>query len=98
MQGSKRTTARAAALALISVAVIGLPANAGSPVASCPPAFQGPLTFGEILDAYPPSGEYDPIPILEAYDRNNDNKLCVLELPEAFGFNNLIDNSATLRS
>ena len=87
-----------AALAPISVAVIALPVSAAAPVASCPSAFQGPLTFGEILDAYPPSGEYDPIPILEAYDRNNDNKLCVLDLPEAFGFNNLIDNAAKLRS
>ena len=97
MQRSKRTAARAA-LALISLGVIALPARAGSPVASCPPAFQGPLSFDEILEAYPPSGEYDPIPILEAYDRNNDSRLCVLELPEAFGFNNLVDNSAKLRS
>jgi hypothetical protein len=94
MRRSKKHGARAA-LALLFVAVFALPARGGSPVASCPPAFQGPLTFDETLDAYPPSGEYDPMPILEAYDQNNDDKLCVLELPEAFGFNSLIDNVAT---
>jgi hypothetical protein len=52
--------------------------------AGCPPAFQGPLTFAEIMDRWPPPPDLpDPEGVLVGFDINDDRMLCVMETPEA---------------
>jgi hypothetical protein len=50
----------------------------------CPAAFVGPLTFQQVVDQFPPP---PGIPIdeifaaLDSFDKNDDDSLCVLDLP-----------------
>ncbi len=68
-----------------SVVVGSVPvAHAAGPSAGCPPAFQGPLTFAEIMDRWPPPPDLpDPEGVLVGFDINDDRMLCVMETPEA---------------
>ena len=72
--------------------------SANARPAGCPPAFQGPLTFEEINIAWPPPPDFDIEAHLAAIDVNDDQLLCVRELPThqggTFGPINLIDNAA----
>jgi hypothetical protein len=70
-------------------------AGARPPTRGCPPAFEGPLTFEQIIAKYPPPPEIpDPIAVLSRFDINEDRLLCVLELPgDAI---NTIDNVANM--
>ena len=78
-----------------SIVVPSLAAHAASPSASCPRAFQGPLTFAQIIEEYPPPPEItDPEALLVRIDRNNDKLLCVQDLPSQTGAFNAIDNVA----
>jgi hypothetical protein len=73
-------------------------AHAVDPRAGCPPAFQGPLTFAQIIEMWPPPpGFPDPEGALAAYDMNADGMLCVMESPHGptpAGPINVIDNVA----
>jgi hypothetical protein len=81
-----------AALMSLPVSLSALPAGA-NPIGNCPPAFQGPHTFAEIIEEWPPPpGFPDPEGALAGYDLNGDGSLCVLPLPgDAI---NVIDNTA----
>jgi hypothetical protein len=73
------------------------PAAAAPPVGDCPPAFDGPSTFAQILLEFPPPPEIpieDILATLDFYDKNNDESLCVLDVPGP-GIN-LVDNNATI--
>jgi hypothetical protein len=71
-----------------------LPAGASPPIGNCPRAFQGPLTFAEIIEAFPPPpGFPDPEGALAGFDKNGDGSLCVRALPGGTDIN-VIDNSA----
>jgi hypothetical protein len=78
------------------IAVVN-PAGATPPTGDCPPAFDGPSTFAQILVEFPPPPE---IPIeeilatLDFYDKNNDEALCVLDVPGP-GIN-VVDNTARI--
>jgi hypothetical protein len=86
-------------LACLPIAGGVIPAGAVPPVGDCPPAFEGPSSFEQILIDFPPPPEIPPediIAILDFFDKNDDEMLCVFELP-APGINlNFIDNSATI--
>jgi hypothetical protein len=70
------------------------PAGARPPIGNCPPAFQGPHTFAEIIETWPPpEGFPDPEGALAGYDMNADGSLCVLPLPGGININ-VIDNVA----
>jgi hypothetical protein len=60
--------------------------------------FEGPLGFGEIIERWPPPPDFpDPIGVLDSYDKNDDDMLCVMEPPHGptpAGPINLIDNVA----
>ena len=82
-----------AALMSLPVSLSAVPAGASPPVGNCPPPFQGPLTFAQIIATWPPPpGFPDPEGVLAGYDKNSDGSLCVLPLPGE-GLN-VIDNSA----
>jgi hypothetical protein len=71
-----------------------LPAGASPPIGKCPPAFQGPHTFAEVIEMWPPPpGFPDPEGALAVYDKNADGSVCVLPLPGGTNIN-VIDNSA----
>jgi hypothetical protein len=71
-----------------------MPASASQPIGNCPPAFQGPHTFAEIIEMWPPPpGFPDPEGALAGYDMNGDGSLCVLPLPGGTNIN-VIDNTA----
>jgi hypothetical protein len=62
---------------------MGVRAAGGSPpTRTCPPSFDGPLTFKQIVAKYPPPPHIpDPISLLARFDKNGDGSLCVLDLP-----------------
>lgn len=73
------------------------PAAAAPPVGDCPPAFDGPSTFAQILLDFPPPPGIpieDILATFDFYDKNNDESLCVLDVPGP-GIN-LVDNDATI--
>jgi hypothetical protein len=76
---------RLVAVMIMVVASLGIaigPAGASQPTRGCPPAFQGPLTFAEIIVAFPPPpGFPDPEGALASLDSNGDGTLCVRGLP-----------------
>ena len=70
------------------------PAGATKPARFCPPPYQGPLTFQQVVEAFPPPPELPPDvvqAILEGIDMNKDGMLCAKGLPHA---ENFIDNVA----
>jgi len=78
------------------MAVTAAPAHAAAPKADCPPVFLGPLTFAEIIERWPPPPDLpDPLGVLNAYDKNDDDMLCVMETVDAAPSPiNVIDNVA----
>ncbi len=73
------------------------PAAAAPPIGDCPPPFDGPSTFAQILLDFPPPPEIpieDILATLDFYDKNNDESLCVLDVPGP-GIN-LVDNDAKI--
>jgi hypothetical protein len=73
------------------------PAGASQPTRGCPPAFLGPLTFAEIIDAFPPPPDFpDPEGALASFDSNDDGKLCVRALPPGSDIN-VVDNISNAR-
>ena len=75
------------------------PARAVPPTGNCPPAFEGPSSFAQILIDFPPPPEVPPedvLATLDFFDKNNDEMLCVFDVP-APGVN-LIDNNASIPS
>jgi hypothetical protein len=84
--------------ATMSMLFAAAPAHAAGPQAGCPPPFQGPLTFEQIIEMWPPPpGFPDPEGALNSYDKNDDDKLCVMEPPQGptpAGPINVIDNVA----
>jgi hypothetical protein len=98
---SIRPTRSLIVFAIVSMALaLAAPANAAGPQAGCPPAFQGPLTFDEIIRMWPPPPDFpDPVGALAAYDVNGDELLCVQEHthgPLPNGPINVIDNFAAM--
>ena len=80
-----------AVLAVVSVGTWVAPAGAKTPTRGCPPAFTGPLTIKEVLEAFPPPPDFpDPEGAIAAFDSNVDGTVCVLPLPN--GRINVIDN------
>jgi hypothetical protein len=75
------------------------PGTPGPPIGGCPPVFQGPLTFEQISDMWPPPPDLpDPEGVLAAFDLNDDRLLCVMESPHGLtpvGPINIIDNVAS---
>jgi hypothetical protein len=75
------------------------PAGAIPPARDCPPAFEGPSSFEQVLIDFPPPPDVpleDILATLDFFDKNNDETLCVFDLP-APGVNlNLIDNNANI--
>jgi hypothetical protein len=93
-------TRRAFATLMMTFLVLGMgvhPAGAKPPIGNCPPSFDGPLTFEQIIATYPPPpGTPDPIASLAGFDLNGDRSLCVLDVPGE-GVN-VIDNVARVPS
>jgi hypothetical protein len=57
-------------------------ASATPPVGTCARAFDGPLTFEQVVAKYPPPpGIPDPIGALARFDKNGDGSVCVLDIP-----------------
>jgi hypothetical protein len=84
-------------LACLPIAGGVSPAGAVPPTGDCPPAFDGPSSFEQILIDFPPPPGLPPedvIATLDFFDKNDDEKLCVLDVP-APGIN-LIDNNASI--
>ena len=74
----------AALIACLPIAGVIGPAAAKTPARGCPRAFDGPLTFTEVIAKYPPPSEIpieDVIAFLQRVDVNDDDLLCVLGLP-----------------
>jgi hypothetical protein len=72
-------------------------AGATPPVGTCPPSFDGPLTFEQVVAKYPPPpGLPDPIGALARFDKNADGSVCVLDIPG--DPINVIDNIARVPS
>ena len=93
-------TRRAFASLIMTFLVLGTgvhAAGATPPIGNCPSAFDGPLTFEQIIATYPPPpGTPDPIASLAGFDKNGDRSLCVLDVPgDAV---NVIDNVARVPS
>jgi hypothetical protein len=86
-------------LACLPLAGAVTPAGAVPPTGDCPPAFEGPTSFEQILIDFPPPSDIPPediIATLDFFDKNEDETLCVFDLP-APGVNlNLIDNNASI--
>jgi hypothetical protein len=81
-------------LVSLSLSLSVIPAGASPPIGTCPRAFQGPHTFAEIIEMWPPPpGFPDPEGALAGYDKNGDGSLCVRALPGGTNIN-VIDNSA----
>ncbi len=92
---SMRVT-RVLALTVMVFVPLGLSvgqAGASPPIGVCPPPFQGPLTYQQVINTWPPPPGVDPIPVLVFYDKNADGKVCVKPLPKD-GAINVIDNAA----
>ena len=90
---AKRLFAVVALLSLL-LGLSVLPAGASPPIGNCPPAFQGPHTFAEVIEMWPPPpGFPDPEGALAGYDKNADGSLCVRPLPGGININ-VIDNTA----
>ena len=84
-------------LACLPIAGGVIPAGAVPPTGDCPPAFDGPSSFEQILIDFPPPPDIPPediIATLDFFDKNDDEMLCVLDVP-APGIN-LIDNNASI--
>ena len=74
----RRRSVSVLASSLFAVASFGATANAAPPIGRCPDAFEGPLTFTQIVEEFPPPpGLPDPIPSFEPVDLNDDSRLCV---------------------
>jgi len=91
---------RAVAALMMTFLVLGTGVRAAvatPPIGTCPSAFDGPLTFEQIIATYPPPpGTPDPIAALAGFDLNGDRSLCVLDVPgDAV---NVIDNVVRVRS
>ena len=72
-------------------------AEAKPPVGTCPPSFDGPLTFERVVAKYPPPpGVPDPIGALARFDKNGDGSVCVLDIPG--DPINVVDNIARVPS
>jgi hypothetical protein len=74
----------AALIACLPIAGVVGPAAAKTPARGCPAAFDGPLTFTELIAKYPPPPEIpieDVLAALDRIDTNDDDMLCVLGLP-----------------
>jgi hypothetical protein len=87
------------AFVLACVPLVGAISAAGAvpPTGDCPPAFEGPSSFAKILIDFPPPPGVpleDVLATLDFFDKNNDEMLCVLDVPGP-GIN-LIDNDATI--
>jgi len=92
MKGTRALLVPIASTALVMVAA---PAGAKPPMASCPPAFQGPFTATQVIEMWPPPpGVPDPEGAILSYDKNGDQRVCVLPLPT--GAINIIDNAASI--
>jgi hypothetical protein len=80
------------------LALMVVPARAAGPQAGCPPPFEGPLTFQELIERWPPPPDLpDPIAVLNSFDKNDDDMLCVMETVDAVPLPspiNVIDNVA----
>ena len=84
-------------LTCLPIAGAVTPAGAVPPRGECPPAFDGPSSFEQILIDFPPPPDLPPedvIATLDFFDKNDDEMLCVLDVP-APGIN-LIDNNAAI--
>jgi hypothetical protein len=84
-------------LACLPLAGAVTPAGAVPPTGDCPPAFEGPSSFEQILIDFPPPSDIpaeDIMATLDFFDKNDDEMLCVLDVP-APGIN-LIDNNASI--
>jgi hypothetical protein len=82
---------------IVRLHVAAIPAGAIPPTGDCPPAFGEPSSFEQILIDFPPPPDLSPedvIAILDFFDKNDDEMLCVLDVP-APGIN-LIDNNASI--
>jgi hypothetical protein len=91
-----RRLVMASILACLPIAAAVTPAAAIPPARGCPPAFVGPLGFEELILAFPPPPEIphdDVIAILDSFDKNNDDQLCVRAGPHPPEIN-IIDNIA----
>ena len=93
-----RTTLLVTVLAFAaSGAGAGGAAGATPPVGTCPSAFDGPLTFQQVVATYPPPpGIPDPIGALARWDKNVDGRVCVLDIPG--DPINVVDNIARVPS
>jgi hypothetical protein len=84
----------ASIIACLPIAAAVTPAGAIPPTGGCPPAFDGPLTFAEIIQMFPPPPDLpDPEGVLASFDLNGDGSLCVRPLPPGEDIN-VIDNIA----
>lgn len=73
-----------------------MPAGASPPIGNCPPAFQGPHTFAEVVEMWPPPpGFPDPEGAIAVYDKNADGSVCVRPFPDGVRIN-VIDNAANV--
>jgi hypothetical protein len=76
--------------------VLVSPAGAAPPVGNCSPAFEGPLTFAEILERFPPPPSIpNPEELLAASDLNSDRALCVRPHPGGVRIV-VVDNTASV--
>ena len=74
----RRRVVSVLACSLFAVASFGATASATPPIGRCPHAFEGPLTFAQIIEEFPPPpGLPDPTPSFEPVDLNDDDRLCV---------------------
>jgi hypothetical protein len=83
-------------LACLPIAGAAIPAGAVPPTGYCPLAFEGPSSFEQVLIDFPPPPDVPPediIATLDFFDKNDDEMLCVLDLPAG---PNLIDNNASI--
>ena len=98
--GAVHEDSRALAALMMTFLILGMGirvAGAKPPIGNCPSAFDGPLTFEQIIAAYPPPpGTPDPVALLAGFDKNGDRSLFVLDVPgDAV---NVIDNVARVPS
>jgi hypothetical protein len=90
LSGGREASMKASRLLLASIIACLLifgsvsPAAAKQPKRGCPPPFEGPLTFTELLADFPPPPEIpldDILAALDSFDANDDGLLCVFGLP-----------------
>ena len=92
-----RTSLLVTTLALAASGVSSGAAGATPPRGTCPPPFDGPLTFEQVVAKYPPPpGLPDPIGALARFDKNADGSVCVLDIPG--DPINVVDNIARVPS